>query len=109
MATQGLYFLLWVEVVLRFVGDVVVLVIVDVDVGDMDIFDVDVVDDLWSDFDRLVIDECLGKPGDGQVLVQDHSSNEEVLEEDALVTFDTNVTTSVSDISAAPVERAVVL
>ncbi len=103
MATQAFLFILWVVVVLGFVVDIVDLVCFDVvDV----VVDVDVVDLFLR---RNIVNICLRKPRDGEILVQHHGADKVVLEEYSAAVFDTNFTTGVADVSAAPVERAVVL
>uniref|UniRef100_A0A6C0D367 Uncharacterized protein n=1 Tax=viral metagenome TaxID=1070528 RepID=A0A6C0D367_9ZZZZ len=51
----------------------------------------------------------LRKPSDGEVLVQDHSTNQKVVEEYAPSPFNADFSATVTDPSTFPVERAVVL
>ena len=98
MATQGLAFYLWV------VGVVLRVSLVDI---------VDVIDivDVYIDVIDLVVcvNVCLRKPRDGELIVEDHGADEEVLEEYSATTFDADIATGVADVCAAPVERAVVV
>ena len=95
MATQGLSFYLWIILV---IGEVLVSLGLVVDVVDLGV-----------DLDLLVIDVCLRKPSDGELIVHDHRADDKVLEEDTAPTFDANIATGVADASALPVERAVIV
>jgi len=109
VATQGLAFYLWIEVVviLSFVADVIdVVVVVDVVVDVVDVLDINIVID-WV-LDILVVNICLRKPNDSKIFVYDHGANKKVVEEDPHTTFDANVPTVIADVCAAPVERAII-
>ena len=101
---RPLLFILWVVIVLVQVDDVGI----EVDVVEPVVL---IVDDVVVDVVDvgMIVNVCLWKPCDCEMFVQEHCANKVILKEYSTTVFDTNITTHVANIRAAPVVRTIIL